>query len=105
MNWAADTRRYNRALIAIHWLTALLMFCIISIGLTMTALPRTSPVRETWFTVHKSIGLIILGLVTLRVIVRTASRAPVIPGRSAGWSTSRRQSCKSCYMSSWCGCA
>jgi cytochrome b561 len=59
-NWAGDTRRYNRALIAIHWLTALLMFCIIPIGLTMTALPRTSPVRETWFTVHKSIGLIIL---------------------------------------------
>jgi len=80
MNWTADTGRYNLAMIAIHWLTALLMFCIIPIGLTMTALPRTAPVRETWFTIHKSIGITILGLVILRVIVRAASRAPSYPG-------------------------
>ena len=80
MTWRADTGRYNRAIITIHWLTALLMFCIIPIGLMMTALPRTSPVRETWFTVHKSIGITILALVILRVIVRAASRAPSYPG-------------------------
>jgi cytochrome b561 len=75
-----DRARYNHAIIAIHWLTALLIFCIIPIGLTMTAMPRTSPMRETWFTVHKSIGITILALVILRVIVRAMSRAPGYPG-------------------------
>jgi len=79
-NWTADTSRYNRAMIVIHWLTALLMFCTIPIGLMMTAMPRTSPVRETWFTIHKSIGVTILALVILRVIVRALSRAPSYPG-------------------------
>jgi cytochrome b561 len=70
-------------MIAIHWLTALLMFCIIPIGLTMTALPHTSPVRETWFTTHKSIGITILALVILRVIVRATTRAPHYLERSS----------------------
>jgi len=80
INWGDNSDRYNRAMVAIHWLTALLMFCIIPIGLTMTAMPRTSPMRETLFTVHKSIGITILALVILRVIVRAVSRAPSYPG-------------------------
>lgn len=77
--WAADSR-YNRAMVAIHWLTALLMLCIIPIGLFMTSMPREAPVRETWFTIHKSIGITILALVVLRVIVRAVSRVPEYPG-------------------------
>lgn len=76
----AYSGRYNSAMIAIHWLTALLMFCIIPIGLTMTAMPRGAPAREMWFTIHKSIGITILALVALRVIIRAVSRTPDYPG-------------------------
>ena len=79
MKWVADSGRYNSAMIAIHWLTALLMFCIIPIGLTMTAMSREAPAREVLFTIHKSIGITILALVVLRVIVRALSRAPDYP--------------------------
>ncbi len=80
MKWLhADSGHYNRTIIAIHWLTALLMFCTIPIGLTMTAMPRGAEMRETWFTIHKSIGITILALVILRVIVRAVSRTPDYP--------------------------
>jgi cytochrome b561 len=80
VKWAANQGRYNRAMIAVHWLTALLMFCIIPIGLTMTAMSRQAPAREMWFTIHKSIGITILVLVVLRVIVRAVGRTPDYPG-------------------------
>jgi cytochrome b561 len=76
---AIEGGRYNRALIAIHWLTALMMFAVVLIGLRMTEMPRRAPQREIWFTIHKSIGITILALVLLRLIVRSISRTPAYP--------------------------
>lgn len=76
---AVEGGRYNRALVAIHWFTALLMLAVVLIGLMMTGMPRQAPEREIWFTIHKSIGIAIFGLVLLRLVVRSISRTPAYP--------------------------
>ena len=57
--------RYTAAAQALHWLTALLMFAILPVAWHMTMLARDNPARETWYTVHKSLGLTILATLYL----------------------------------------
>ncbi len=77
---AAQRARYTRAAQALHWLSALLMLAILPIAWHMTMLARDNPQRETWYTVHKSIGLTILALSVARVIWRGSHPPPALPG-------------------------
>ena len=75
--------RYTTAAQGFHWLSALLMIAILPIAWHMTMLSRDDPARETWYTVHKSIGLTILALSVLRVIWRASHPPPALPGSMA----------------------
>lgn len=68
--------RYTPAQITLHWLSAVLVLLII-------ALPYGSPLFEPLlgggagvFTLHKSLGLLVLVLTVLRLAVRARSGAP-----------------------------
>ena len=71
--------RYTAAAQAFHWLTALLFLAIVPIAWHMTMLARDDPTRETWFTLHKSLGLTILALSVLRLVWRASHPAPPLP--------------------------
>ena len=71
--------RYDRVAQALHWLTALLMFAILPIAWHMTLLARDNPQRETWYTVHKSIGITVLALAVLRLVWRGLHPPPPLP--------------------------
>lgn len=68
-------RAYNPALRAIHWLMALVIVCALALGVWATQLPRGDLRSEVLF-VHKSFGVIALGLIALRIVVRLAAGAP-----------------------------
>lgn len=72
--------RYTAGAQGLHWLTALLMFAIVPIAWHMTMLDRADPNRETWYTVHKSIGLTILALSVIRIVWRGLYPPPPLPG-------------------------
>ena len=72
--------RYNAAAQALHWLTALLMFAILPVAWHMTTMARDNPTRETWYTVHKSLGLTILALAVIRLVIRALNPPPPLPG-------------------------
>lgn len=72
--------RYTAFAQALHWLTALLIFAILPIAWHMTTLPREAPTRETWFTIHKSIGLTVLALSVIRIVWRGLHPPPPLPG-------------------------
>ena len=64
----------------LHWTTVILIVVIAYLGLTMGDLPN-GPDKIKTYALHKSIGLTILALVTLRVLWRLYAGAPhPVPG-------------------------
>jgi cytochrome b561 len=66
---------YNRGAIALHWLTAALIVTNLLLGLSMVALP-ISPRKLHWYLFHKSIGITIFLLTSLRVAWRAVRPHP-----------------------------
>ncbi len=68
----------------LHWLIVVLLLVIACIGLTMGGLPN-GPRKINIYALHKSIGLTILALVTLRVIWRIYAGAPHAVAGTPRW--------------------
>lgn len=68
-------RGYSAAQKWLHWGMALLVAILAAVGLTMTRLGEGT-VTGALYELHKSIGLIVLGLVTARMAVRLARGVP-----------------------------
>ena len=61
-------KHYDRFSVLLHWAMALLILLQIAIGLWMVDLPKDdNGIRANWFNVHKSIGIVLLLLICLRV--------------------------------------
>jgi len=58
-----------------HWTAALLILTIVPMGLLMGRIPE-GPVQDNLFFLHKSLGALILLIMTLRIIYRFAHGAP-----------------------------
>lgn len=70
---------------ALHWGSALLIAALLGVGLFMTGLPWGSGTKNLLYEAHKSLGLVLAGLVALRVAVRAARGAPPLPGGLPAW--------------------
>ncbi|HEY6864516.1 MAG TPA: cytochrome b/b6 domain-containing protein [Burkholderiales bacterium] len=69
---------------AFHWVMAVLIFVQIALGL-MAANWHLSPTQIRLFFWHKSIGMLILALLALRLAWRLAGRAPALPADMPAW--------------------
>ncbi len=69
----------------LHWSIAMLMFCLIPIGLFMTVLPIENPERASFVAAHQSLGLTLLALVVLRVIWLLINPPPRAKADTAVW--------------------
>ncbi len=49
--------KYSNFAIFMHWLMVVLIFTMFGLGWYMVDLPKGSPERTWFFTLHKSIGL------------------------------------------------
>jgi cytochrome b561 len=72
---SVDTKSYNHLAILLHWLTACLIVANWLLGLSMVPLP-ISPRKLSWYLVHKSIGLTVLLLTSLRLGARLVGTHP-----------------------------
>ena len=64
----------------IHWISAILVLTILGIGIYMTDfLPKDSPNHLKIYELHKSLGVIALMLIIIRVINRFFKKAPALP--------------------------
>lgn len=70
--------RYTPTAIALHWLMALLLLALFSLGLYMHDLPL-SPWKLKLFSWHKWAGVTAFLLVLLRLVWRAAHRPPELP--------------------------
>ncbi|MGY0560922.1 MULTISPECIES: cytochrome b [unclassified Luteimonas] len=69
---------------ALHWLVALLILLQGPLGIVMASLPN-SPDKIRLYALHKSIGLTILALATLRLCWRLYAGAPAALADVPGW--------------------
>lgn len=72
---------------AFHWAMAGLIGTQIVLGV-MAANWRMSPAKLELFVWHKSIGVLVLVLVVLRLLWRLANRTPVLPADMPAWERS-----------------
>src|SRR5689334_18003665 len=77
---ADDAEHYSSLQKTLHWLIAILIIVMIAVGLTMRNIGEGS-VTNFLYELHKSTGLLILGLALLRIVVRLRRGAPPLePG-------------------------
>jgi cytochrome b561 len=69
------TERYNAGAIALHWLTAALILANLALGVSMVPM-RISPTKLDLYVWHKSIGVTVFILTSLRLAWRAAHRPP-----------------------------
>ncbi len=78
--------RYTGPAIAFHWVIALLMVANVALAWIWPTVAGES-VRPLINT-HKSIGITVLGLVTLRLLWRLTHRPPLAPSHHKAWERS-----------------
>jgi len=79
---SGETLRYGTMAIVLHWLTALLIVCGFTLGLTMVGLP-ISRQKLQWYAWHKWIGITVFLLTCVRLAWRLGHPAPALPGMPA----------------------
>ncbi len=79
-----EDQNWHAGIKLLHWLVAGLIFIQIPLGLLADGW-HLSPTKLDLFVWHKSIGLLILALVLVRIAVRTANGAPALPRDLPAW--------------------
>ncbi len=81
--------RYPPMMRRLHWVMALLVIGLLAAGVYMTDLPREAEERATFYSLHKSFGVVVLILVFLRIIARVHARLyeylPAVADVAHGW--------------------
>ena len=80
MSWKNTADRWGAISQLLHWLIVLLILGLGTVGLLMTEM-RNSPDKIQLYLLHKSFGLTVLALMTLRLLWRLFAGAPrPVPG-------------------------
>jgi cytochrome b561 len=80
-----DSVRYDNVAIGLHWVIAVLVATLLLLGSYMTDLPRNTPERAYFLNLHKSLGVLTLALVVVRVAWRLTHRPPPLPATLPVW--------------------
>ncbi len=78
-----DAVNYGRVARLLHWLIAALVFIMLAIGWCMDLFPKEW--KTSALGIHKSIGILILLLATIRLIWRLRHHAPQLPAAMPAW--------------------
>lgn len=68
---------------ALHWLIALLVIIMLSVGFFMDDFPKAY--KPTVYMLHKSTGLLILALMCIRVVWTLTNKIPELPTTIPRW--------------------
>lgn len=79
-----STERYGAIARLLHWSVSLLVIGLLAVGLIMTEM-EFSPDTLKLYGLHKSFGIIVLTLMTLRLIWRLMNTRPELPKTIEEW--------------------
>ena len=75
---------YGGLSIALHWITAVVIFGLLAAGLIMTDMD-SSPQKWQVYGLHKAIGVLFLGVVLVRLVWRITNPVPHLPQDMPFW--------------------
>lgn len=78
MRWRNTVETYGAIAKTVHWLIALAIITMLIMGFVMDAMPL-SPQKLQVYGLHKATGIVILGLVVLRLLWRFTNPTPKLP--------------------------
>jgi cytochrome b561 len=78
-------KRYGAVATTLHWLIAAAIIFQLMLGLWMTSLLDTDPLKFSRYQLHKSIGLTILVLSVARLLWRLINVVPPLPQHMPMW--------------------
>ncbi len=81
---AATPPRYASIQKILHWGIALLVIGALGVGAALDWMPNGA-LKNQAYALHKATGMLILGLMVLRVIVRLVYGAPPLPAGTPTW--------------------
>lgn len=71
--------RYNGLAIALHWIMAFAIFGMLAGGLLMTSDILSRADGFAVYQIHKSLGVLLLWAITIRIIIRITTKTPALP--------------------------
>lgn len=76
-------QKYGFGLRFIHWVMAILMITVLTMGFVMVTYKDCEP----WdlYNLHKSLGVILFGFILLRILMRLITPAPRLPNTIGGF--------------------
>ena len=80
--------KYSLLMRVFHWTTGIMIISLLGFGLWMSNLPNDYPNKFSYYDTHKSLGMILLALVLLRLVNRLLSSVPLLPNnipKSNAW--------------------
>jgi cytochrome b561 len=77
--------RFNLPLIALHWLTLIVLALAYATSELREVFPKGSAGREGMMNLHVMLGLIVFGIAWLRLLVRTFSATPAVRPAPPPW--------------------
>ena len=81
---AMDPQRYTTTARLLHWAIALIVAGQFALGWWMQSIPKSPPgARADAFNLHKSVGLLLLALMALRILWRARTAPPPWPAAPA----------------------
>jgi cytochrome b561 len=83
--FSSQTGIYDRFSRALHWLIAALAVIVVTLGWAIGEAPRNTLTRDYALLLHRSTGLTILLLMSVRAAWRWRHPAPLPPARLQGW--------------------
>ena len=84
MRLGNDARRWGAISMLLHWVIAGLIVFMFGLGKVMVDLGLT-PQAFAYYKLHKSLGVVVLALVVLRLAWRLAGSAPPLPEDMPRW--------------------
>jgi cytochrome b561 len=84
---SGETKPYAPVAVLLHWALALLIISMVGLGWYMMSIEE-DPGSVWYFNLHKSIGLLIAGLVALRLVWRLGHAPSRLPASVTPWQAS-----------------
>jgi cytochrome b561 len=75
--WKNSARDYGTVSKCLHWVVALCVVAMVPLGFSLSFLEGED--KNLALAIHKSLGVIVLGVVVLRILWRLYSRPPQLP--------------------------
>jgi len=91
-----STRAFGLVSRSLHWGMAVMIFCLIPIGLFVSVLPKSSTDRAAFLSAHQSLGLTVLALVFVRLVWLGMSPAPALSAGLTSWDRFLALSTRAC---------